>query len=471
MTPFNTLTSYLLALSSTALLLGSEPRPPNLIVIMTDDQGYADVGFNGHLKDFTTPHLDRLAAEGVIFTDGYVTYSVCGPSRAGFITGRYQQRFGFERNPAWRPADPTVGLPLEERTLAEALRPLGYTSSIIGKWHLGGHDRFHPLNRGFDEFYGHLGGGKRYFPSDLTIKNTLDARNEPESYRSWITRGFEPVRTEHYLTEEFTREALDFVRRQAATPDSPFFLFLSYNAPHAPMQAPEEDIARFPHIEDEKRRIYAAMVTVLDRGVGELLDLLDTLNLSENTLVFFLSDNGGPTSSNASSNAPFRGTKSTPFEGGIRVPFAARWPGVIPAGLRFTQPVSSLDIFGTIAALSHYSPDPQRPLDGVNLIPYLRGEKAGAPHERIYLRMFDRGVFAFREGDFKIVRPQNIEQPRLFNLRLDPTESRDLHQAQPQRTSRLLKTYQEWNAQLIAPTFDGLDMREWSRPQPPLNTR
>ncbi|TVP82962.1 MAG: N-acetylgalactosamine 6-sulfate sulfatase, partial [Puniceicoccaceae bacterium] len=289
--------------------LSAAPRQdaPNLIVIMTDDQGYDDVSYSGG-TEIPTPNIDRIAADGAYFTDAYVTYTVCGPSRAGFITGRYQQRFGFERNPAWRPQDPTVGLPVEERTLADVLGEVGYTSSIIGKWHLGSHDNFHPLNRGFDEFYGHLGGGLRYFPDELYIRDYREARNEPESYLTWIVRNREPVRTERYLTEEFTREALDFVRRQQ---DNPFFLFLSYNAPHAPMQAPEEEIAKFNHIKDERRRIYAAMVTVVDRGVGELLDLLDELNLSDNTIVFFLSDNGGPTPSNASSNSPLRGIKSS----------------------------------------------------------------------------------------------------------------------------------------------------------------
>lgn len=300
------------ALPSVAFAKEGARAAPNIIVIMTDDQGYADVGFNG-CKDIPTPNMDRIATGGVVFTAGYAPFTVCAPSRAGFLTGRYPQRFGFERNTAWQPGNPTTGLAAQETTLAAALRPAGYKSGAIGKWHLGAHENFHPLNRGFDEFYGHLGGGHCYFPEELTIQHTKEARNEPDSYRTWISRGFEPVRTERYLTEEFTREALDFVRRQK---DNPFFLYLAYNAPHAPLQAPAEEIAKFAHIKNEKRRTYAAMVSVVDRGVGQLLDLLDELKLTDNTLVVFTVDNGGSVGAIAANNGKLRGEKGSPFEGG-----------------------------------------------------------------------------------------------------------------------------------------------------------
>lgn len=457
----------LASILSTSLLIAEETveapsRAPNLIVIMADDLGYGDVGINGG-KEIPTPHIDRLAREGVQFTDAYVSYSVCGPSRAGFITGRYQQRFGFERNPAWKPNDPSVGLPLEESTLAEALRPAGYRSAVIGKWHLGAHDQFHPLNRGFDEFFGHLGGGLRYFPEDLYIRDYKEARNEPESYVTWIVRNHEPVRTTRYLTEEFTHEATEFIRRQKD--GAPFFLFLSYNAPHAPMQAPADEIARFKHIEDEKRRIYAAMVSVLDQGVGEITALLDELELSENTLLFFLSDNGGPTHSNASNNSPLRGTKGKVFEGGFRVPIVARWSGVLPAGTQVSEPVSSLDIFGTIAALNDLGENPDRPLDGVNLMPFMLNERSGAPHSRIYLRMFDTGAFAYRENDFKVLRVKQDAPPRLFNLAEDISESKNLAGWSEQRVSAMLQNYEVWNSELMKPQFEGLDMNEWRHPK------
>jgi len=451
----------LLLVTLSRFFIGFADRPPNIVVIMTDDQGYADVGFNGG-TDIPTPNMDRIAEEGVVFTDGYATYSVCGPSRAGFITGRYPQRFGFERNPAWRPANPDVGLPREEQTLAEALRPLGYTSGVIGKWHLGSHKDVHPLSRGFDEFYGHLGGGHRYFPEELYIPKEQQARNEPESYLTWIHRGFEPVRTQDYLTYEFTREALTFVSKHQ---EKPFFLFLSYNAPHAPLQAPAEEMAKFSHIEDEKRQVYAAMVSVVDQGIGKLFDLLDELELTEDTLIFFCSDNGGPFRTNGSSNAPLRGGKSDPWEGGFRVPFAMRWPGVVPAGLRYSEPVSLLDIFGTVAGILDLPENPSRVRDGVNLIPFLTGEKEGVPHERIYLRMFDKNVFAMREGIFKLVQPQKLKVPRLFNLQKDISESKNVSDWNTYRFDRMKKEYENWNQELIPPAFPGLDMKEWRNPK------
>lgn len=445
----------LLSAALTECLLASPKPQPNLIVIMTDDQGYADVGFNG-ISDIPTPNIDRIAQGGAVFTDAYVTFTVCGPSRAGFITGRYPQRFGFERNPAYKPGDATIGVPRTEKTIAEVLRPAGYKSGIIGKWHLGAHETLHPLARGFDEFYGHLGGGHRYFPEDLTIKNSREAKHEGDSYMTWILRGREPVRTEKYLTDEFSREAVEFVQRHK---NGPFFLLLAYNAPHSPMQAPAEEIARFAHVPDEKRRIYSAMVSVVDRGVGELLDELDRLGIAENTLVFFLTDNGGPTGDNGSRNTPLRGRKSEPFEGGFRVPMAARWPGVIPAGTKFTEPVSALDIMATIAAANGIPEDPARPLDGVDLLPFLRGEKTCAPHERIYLRMFDRGAFALRDGDYKLIQPKRGEPQVLFNVEEDIGEQRDLAAASAERVATMQKTYGEWNAQLIEPAFEGLQMK------------
>ena len=465
--PHPALTLFALAFLP-AEMSAADPAPPNLIVIMADDLGYADVGFFGK-SDIPTPNIDRIAKGGVIFTDAYVTFAVCGPSRAGFITGRYPQRFGFERNPAWKPADPTVGLPLEEKTIAEVLRPAGYKTGIIGKWHLGAHEKLHPLSRGFDEFFGHLGGGLRYFPEELKIQQTRDAKNEPESYQTWVSRGREPVATHKYLTDEFSDEAVKFVKRHK---DGPFFLYLAYNAPHGPLQAPEEDIAKFQHVPDEKRRIYSAMVSVMDRGIGDVLDELDRLGLTENTLIFFLSDNGGPTSSNGSRNTPLRGAKSDPFEGGFRVPMAARWPRVLPAGIKFSGPVSALDIMATIAEVNHLKEDPERPLDGVNLIPYLLGENSGSPHERIYLRAFDSKMFAMREGHFKIVRPK---QPKddgkeapllLFNLADDLSEKTNLADADPERLKSLEQNYQKWNAQLIEPIFPGLSMKEWQNARP-----
>lgn len=425
---------------------------PNLIVIMTDDLGYADVGFNG-CKDIPTPHIDSIATNGVKFTNGYVSYSVCGPSRAGFITGRYQQRFGFERNPLYRVDDPNMGVPTSETTIAEALSEAGYHCGVIGKWHLGVHESLQPLSRGFDEFYGHLGGGHRYLPEELTIKDSMSAKDEPESYQTWILRNHEPVPPTKYLTDEFSDEGVSFVERNH---DKPFFLFMSYNAPHTPMQATEEYLARFADIEDPKRRTYAAMVSAVDDGVGRILEALRKSGAEENTLVFFLSDNGGPYLKNASQNTPLRGGKSDIWEGGHRVPFALQWPARIKKGTVYDEPVISLDIFGTIAALSGAKIDPERPLDGVNLIPYLKGKKEGRPHEVTYMRKFDQNRYLVRRGDFKLVIPGRNMKTQLYNLADDIGEENDLAATNPEKLAELEKLRQSWEAELMDPRFTGL---------------
>jgi arylsulfatase A-like enzyme len=449
----------ILLLASAGSLLGAiaaahaqTNRPPNLIVIMTDDQGYADVGFNG-CKDIPTPNLDSIAQNGVRFTSGYVVYPVCSPSRAGFITGRYPQRFGYERNPRFQPGNRVSGLALTETTLADALGKVGYHSGIIGKWHLGAHPELHPLKRGFNEFFGHLGGGARYFPEELTLKEASHAMDEGQSYRLWMMRNHEPVRTTQYLTDEFSNEAVQFVTRNK---NKPFFLYLSYNAPHTPMQAAGDYLSRFANIKNPQRRTYAAMVSAVDDGVGRLLATLREQGLEQQTLVFFLSDNGGPEQANASNNGPLRGGKSDAWEGGLRVPFAAQWPGQLPKGMVYEKPVLSLDIFATVAALAGAPTNSARPLDGVNLMPYLTGKNAGSPHEAIYLRKFDQGAFAVRRGDYKLVIPRAGAEPQLFNLAADLGETKNLAATQPEVLGELEQLRAAWNAQLIPPVFQGL---------------
>ncbi len=446
----------LAALALTAPRLRAADQPsgerPNIIVILTDDQGYHDVGFNGG-EQIPTPHLDSIARHGVRFTSGYVTYAVCSPSRAGLLTGRYPQRFGYERNPRWAPHDPAIGLAREERTLADLLGAAGYQCGLIGKWHLGAHPDFHPLRRGFHEFFGMIGGGKRYFPEDLTLADPRQAKNEGESYRTKITRGDVVVETTKYLTDEFSDEAVSFVDRNK---NRPFFLLLAYNAPHSPMQAPEEYLARFPDIKNPKRRTYAAMVSAVDDGVGRVLERLRAHGLERNTLIFFLSDNGGPTADNASDNTPLRGGKSSPFEGGWRVPFAAQWPARLPRGKDFDHPVSALDIFATAAAAAGATVDPTRALDGVDLVPFVTGAKKAPPHEAVFLRMFDRGTYAVRSGDYKLVIPAKDQAPQLYNLRKDIGETRNLASTHPEELRRLDALRTAWDAQLIPPAFPGL---------------
>jgi len=450
-------------------MMSGQSKKPNLVVIMTDDLGYADVGFNGS-NEIPTPNIDRIATRGVKFTNGYTSYSVCGPSRAGFITGRYQQRFGFERNPQYKTDDPNMGLSKEEKTIAEHLKTVGYTSGVIGKWHLGAHKSNHPLNRGFDEFFGHLGGGHRYFPEELVLKDSYytgeyiqvpvvgdslkTERNPAEvaSYKTWIMKNHSPVRTTKYLTDEFSDEAVAFIDRNKK---DPFFLFLSYNAPHAPLQATKKYLDRFSNMPKGKRKTYAAMVSAVDDGVGKVLDKLKELNLEENTLVVFLSDNGGPESKNGSNNGVLRAGKGSVYEGGYRVPFAMQWIGNLEHGV-FDYPVSSLDILSTISELSKVQIDQNKPLDGVNLIPYLKKKNPDSLQRNIFVRKFDGDQHVVRAGDFKLIVRKKSSVKELFNLKKDISETKNLAKKYPQKVEEMLQILNDWESNLMEPTFLGL---------------
>lgn len=444
-----------LALSPLAISMHGQAQEkktsPNLIIILADDMGYADVGFNG-CKDIPTPNIDRIANNGVKFTNAYVSYSVSAPSRAGLLTGRYQQRFGFERNPVYNTNDSISALPKSEMNLATSLSKVGYKSGIIGKWHLGADASHHPMKMGFSEFFGFQGGGHNYFPEDLTIKNGTDAHSDKDSRITWIVRGFEPIQTKKYLTDEFSDEAVDFVSRHK---DEPFFLYLAYNAPHSPNQATENYLSRFPTIQGVKRKTYAAMVSAVDDGVGRLLDKLQELKIDENTLVFFLSDNGGPITNyapNGSNNGVLRDGKGSVYEGGFRVPFAFMWKGKIQQGV-YDKPISSLDIFATISALTGSPINSNKPLDGVNLIPYLTGKNKGTPHENIYLRMFDNDQFAVRNGQYKLVTGENAEVKELYDLTNDISESNNIGTKEPQKVKEIDAIRVKWAKQLMNPIF------------------
>ena len=432
---------------------------PNVIVIMTDDLGYVDVGFNGSI-DIPTPNIDRIAHQGVKFTNGYTSYSVCSPSRAGFITGRYQQRFGYERNTQYRPNDPKMGLPQSEKTIPEVLGQVGYTSGVIGKWHLGAHISNHPLNRGFDFFYGHLGGGHRYFPEELTIEDSYSINDEPLSYKTWIMRDHKPEKIDEYLTDEFSNEALKFVEKNHK---GPFFLYLAYNAPHGPLQSTPKYLDRFDHIKNNKRKTYAAMVSAVDEGVGRLLDKLENLEIAENTMIFFLSDNGGPEPKNGSNNGPLREGKSSIYEGGNRIPFAMQWTREI-SPMVYEYPISSLDILPTIATITDAPLPADRPLDGVNILPFLKGEKQGRPHQTLYVRKFDNDLYSVRDGDMKLVTKKKNSIKELYDLKNDLGEEKDLANLFPLEVNRLDSLRQAWDAQLIDPIFLGLIHTErWQR--------
>jgi arylsulfatase A-like enzyme len=411
------------------------PARPNIVLIVGDDMGYADIGVHG-CKDIPTPHIDSLAKNGVRCTSGYVSGPYCSPTRAGLLTGRYQQRFGHEFNPGPSPTG-EVGLPVDQVTLADRLKQAGYKTGMVGKWHLGNAEKFHPLNRGFQEFFGFLGGAHSYFVSDNRgTKGQVNA----------VLRGFEPVQEPEYLTDAFAREAVAFIDRHQK---QPFFLYLTFNAVHTPMHATDKYLAQFKDVTDEKRRTYCAMMSAMDDAIGAVLAKLDEARLTENTLVMFVSDNGGPQPANASSNAPLRGNKATTWEGGIRVPYLIQWKGKLRSGLTFDQPVIQLDMHATaLAAAGAKIPGE---LDGVNLLPHLTGEKTSPPHEALYWRFGPQ--FAIRMGNYKLVKATGIDQPQLFDLAADIGETQDLSGAKPEVVKDLTARYEEWNKTLDKPRW------------------
>lgn len=449
-----------LILAATALT-PAHARPdaqtrPNIIVIVSDDQGYRDVGFNGS-TEIRTPNIDRIAREGVRFTRGYVTYPVCGPSRAGLLTGRYQSRFGFDRNPNGDPADVRGGVPRTEEMISEVLKRGGYATKLVGKWHMGTHPTLRPRNRGYDEFYGFIEGGHSYRPEETQFEALEDSKKPYDWYRSKLIDNGARVQFKKYLTEELSDRAVEFVSRKAAA-DQPFFLYLAYNAPHSPLQATDKYLQRYANIADPKRRTYAAMISAMDDGIGQLLDELDRKGIAQDTLIFFVSDNGGVVTAetgeqSVADNGPLRGGKSQLFEGGIRVPFALRWPRKLQGGRDYDRPVSTLEIMGTV--LGETGVAPRRPIDGVNLIPYLKGEKKSDPQPALYWRMFDKGQYAMVVGDLKYF--YNGKQAVLFDLRNDPGETKPLPVTDKAILDRLSMLYRNWNAQMAKqPAFPPL---------------
>jgi arylsulfatase A-like enzyme len=430
-----------------ALPSHAEPSPvrPNILIILSDDHGYSDLGVQG-CKDIPTPHIDSLAHQGVRCTNGYVSSAMCSPSRAGLLTGRSQSRFGHEINwePDW-PVDPHDhrGLPLTEKTIADHLKSAGYRTGIVGKWHLGEAPPFHPNRRGFDEFLGFIGGGHNYLCGAYRDKPPQNHYNTPLE-RNGEYQAIKPG----YLTTVLGEESAAFIHRNR---EKPWMLYTAFNAPHTPLQATPELLERVKHISDEKRRTYAAMVVGLDDAVGAILKQLRDDNLEERTLVFFLSDNGGPLEDNGSLNTPLRGRKGQMWEGGIRVPFIARWKGVLPAGKIYQRPVSSLDILPTALAASGTPSIAKEPLDGVDLVPFFTGAKSGDPHEFLFWRMSARDIWAVRSGDDKLIQ-QNGSRG-FYNLASDVSETKDRHEQQPIVRDRLQKAYDEWSATLPKPLW------------------
>lgn len=435
-----------LALLAPAVSLGGAevPKPagkPNILFIVGDDMGYADVGFHG-CKDIPTPNLDALAASGMRLTSGYVSGPYCSPTRAALLTGRYQQRFGHEFNPGGND-----GLPVSETTIADRLKAAGYATGLVGKWHLGAAAAMRPPRRGFDEFFGFLGGAHSYFEA------------------SEILRGDAPVKEMDHTTDAFGREAAAFIERHKA---GPWFLCLAFNAVHTPMHADDARLAKFADIADKRRRTYAAMMLALDENVGLVRKKLADAGLEKDTLIIFISDNGGPvmpgTTTNGSRNAPLRGSKRTTLEGGIRVPFIVSWPGHIKPGV-YEAPAIQIDLNATALAAAGVAVQPEWKLDGVNLLPHFSGEKSAPPHEALYWR-FGRQM-AIRVGDYKLVRyDSNVETrtgasglpvtaAKLYNLTRDIGEANDLASAMPEKALELQAKWDAWDATLAKPLWGG----------------
>lgn len=405
-----------------------ERRVPNIVLILADDAGYADFGFQGS-DQALTPNIDAIAANGATFTDAYVTTPFCSPSRAGILTGRYPQRYGYEFNLTHEPPPGVdaeyMGLAVEEKTLGDYLRAAGYATIAVGKWHVGAAPQFHPNARGFDHFYGFLGGGSSYHP-DLQEAGVLQRD------------GVSTEATE-YLTDDLAREAVAYIEQYR---EQPFLLYLAFNAVHTPMDVLRQDMEQFAHVEDEHRRRLMAMTWAMDRAVGTVVSALEKHELLDDTLLIFSNDNGGDRIGIAADNVPLRGTKGTLLEGGVRVPFVMQWPGVITAGSESGKIVSLMDIVPTAVTVSGgETPDN---LDGRSLLG-VGGEPADG-HQSLFWR-YDV-MAAVRSGNWKLLRFPD-RPPQLYDLSVDIGESNNLAARRPETVIRLMEELFAWEAGLI----------------------
>ncbi len=421
------------ALPTHILAKNTPTSQPNILIILADDLGFNDLSCQGS-KDILTPNIDRIAEGGVSFTDAHPTASVCSPSRAGLLTGRYQHRFGHEANTPPK----GFGMDVDEKTLGDSLRSLGYRTGIVGKWHVGNGEEHYPNRRGFDYFYGLRGGSRSYFYNPE--KN--DRPNDPHA----IEFNGKQIKFDGYLTDVLGDKAVEFIESKK----QPFFLFLSFTAPHTPMEATEEDLAKFSNIKNKKRRIYAAMVWAMDRAVGKAIKCLEHNGLSDNTIIWFLSDNGGPTSSNSSDNSPLSGFKGIKFEGGIRVPFILNWKNHIKAGSQFDGLTSALDIFPTCVAAAGGNPSKGKPLDGTNLIPFITGNENGSPHQKLYWHKL--WFSAMRDGKWKLIYVDTYGYA-LYNLENDLSEQNNLAEEMLERLEAMKAGLNTWKASMADPLW------------------
>jgi arylsulfatase A-like enzyme len=403
---------------------------PNIIIILVDDAGYADFGFMGS-KDLQTPNLDNLAAHAFQFKDAHVTASVCSPSRAGLLTGRYQQRFGYECNEG----EGYTGIDTSEVLLCEVLKQMGYATAAFGKWHLGYKENQNPINKGFDYYYGFLSGGRSYFYKPET--------DDKQGSKNALYENRKQVKFDGYLTDALSNKAVQFINNNGS---KPFFMYWAPNAVHTPMEATKEDLEKF---KNHPRQKLAAMTFALDRAVGNIVDALIKKDVFNNTLIFFLSDNGGA-KSNKANNLPLKGFKGNKYEGGHRVPFFVSYPKLIKSKVEFNGLSSSLDIFPTALQAAGLTNFKTKYLDGVSLIPYLNGSKKTNPHNLLVWRK-DKAA-AIRYGMHKLIMIQGAGEC-LYNLQTDPFENIDLQKTSPQLVSQLKKEYKKWEKDKLKPNW------------------
>ncbi|MSU51316.1 MAG: sulfatase [Opitutus sp.] len=416
-----------LALLTARIVAASQP---NLVIFYADDLGWGELGCQGN-NEIPTPNIDSIAKNGIRFTNGYVAATYCSPSRAGLMTGRYPTRFGHEFNSVAN----TVGLRRDQTTIATRLKALGYATIAVGKWHLGNQPENRPTKRGFDEFFGTLNNTPFFHPT-----NFVDSRLS-EDVRAVTDPNF-------YTTDAYCERALDWLEKNKS---KPYFLYLPFNAQHAPLQAPKKYLDRFPKVADEKRQLFSAMMAAMDDAIGRVLGKIRAMGHEENTIIYFISDNGGPTDSTTSKNGPLRGFKMTTFEGGPRIPYLMQWKGKIPAGKVYDFPVMNLDVLPTIVTAAGGKIDQSWKLDGVDLMPYLTGANSARPHQTLYWRYGPQ--WAIRHGDMKLVVSKGGSgKPELYNLVADIGESKDLAGAQPAKVKELQALWDAWSAEQAEPS-------------------
>ncbi|MFY7899642.1 MAG: sulfatase-like hydrolase/transferase [Chitinophagaceae bacterium] len=410
----------------------SQPKKsqPNIIVIVIDDAGYADFGFMGS-KDLQTPNIDALAAQSIRFTDAHVSATVCGPSRAGLITGKYQQRFGYECNEG----NGYTGVDSLQTFISTRLQKKGYATGAFGKWHLGFEKNQHPLQKGFNYYYGFLSGGRSYFYQP--------SKDDKVNSKSAIIENITQVSFDGYLTDVLADKAISFINKQQ---QKPFFIYWAPNAVHTPMEATQSDLDRF---NNHPRQKLAAMTFALDRAIGKMVDALKKQGIFENTLIFFISDNGGA-HNNQSINLPLKGFKGNKFEAGHRIPFFISWPKQIQKGQKFTGLTSSLDIYPTALQAANIPIEPTLQLDGVSLIPFIKGQKKDNPHDVLFWRK--DAAAAVRYKHHKLISIKNAGEA-LYDLSTDVGETNNIQQNQPKVFASLKAKLIEWEKDKIKPLW------------------